>query len=193
VISLALPGNQHSPAATPAVVRTATQADEGELLQLLHLMHSEGGLVELDEDRARQMFVRAFNREGGHIIGVIGDKKIEAAIGLVISQFWYGASHHIEEYFCYVHPDHRRSQHAKALLGFAKRCSKALQIPLLIGVLSNRRTASKVRLYRSQLGASVGEFFLFNHPWKQAGAEEKPRVRIPAVTAPMPGIEERAS
>jgi hypothetical protein len=52
-----LPGNdrvvQAKKVAAP-VVRTATKADEPELLRLLRLMLAEGGLTPLDEDRARR-------------------------------------------------------------------------------------------------------------------------------------------
>ena len=172
-------------------VRGATRADEHELLRLLHLMHDEGGLMPLDEHRARETFARAFNREGGNIIGVIdGDKKIEAAICMTIGRFWYAEDFHLEEVFAFVDPNHRQSSHAKALLAFAKQCSKVLRIPLLIGVLSNKRTAAKVRLYRAQFGESAGAFFLFNSHWN-LDAAPKPRVRVRARTAPMQTSEVR--
>jgi GNAT superfamily N-acetyltransferase len=168
-------------ASAASEVRIALRADEPELLRLLRLMHAEGGLVDLDEDRAREMFARAFNRQGA-VIAVIGTGAIEAAICLNISSFWYSKNSHLEEIFAFVDPNHRRSRHASALIEFAKRCAKETGLALLIGVLSNKRGATKAELYRRKLGESLGQFFLFNHHWNAAA---KPRVRVRARTAPV--------
>jgi hypothetical protein len=37
-----------------------------------------------------------------------------------------------------------------------------MEMPLLIGVLSNHRTEAKVRLYERQFGKPTGAFFLYN-------------------------------
>lgn len=148
-------------------VRVARKSDEPELLRLLHLMHAEGGLLPLDVERARETFNIAFNRKGG-IIGVIGDGKIEAATYLLITTHWYTRSHHLEELFCFVDPDHRQSTHAKSLIAFAKDSATALAMPLLIGIMTNKRMAPKVRLYRGQLGHPAGAYFIFNSRWEFA-------------------------
>ncbi len=146
-------------------VRTATAADEPEILRLLHLMHQEGGLLPLHEDHARAMFGRAFNRKGG-IIGVIGPSDaIEGMIYLLLTRFWYTAADHLEEIFNYVHPDHRKAGHAGTLIRFAKTCADEIAIPLAIGVLTNHRMAEKVRLYRRYLGPPAGAFFVYNASW----------------------------
>lgn len=142
-------------------IRIATREDEPELLRLLKLMHAEGGLFPLDEDRARQMFAKAFDRKGG-IIGVIGPPDdIEGLIGLLITSFWYTRENHIEEYCNYVRPDKRQTTHAKTLISFARQCSDAIEIPLVIGVMTNRRVVEKVRLYRRSLGNPAGAFFVY--------------------------------
>jgi hypothetical protein len=163
--------------AVAAEVRVATREDEPEIIRLLHLMHAEGGLQPLDLDCARQMFDRAFDKQGA-VIGVIGNTPIEAAIYLLITRNWYTRHHHIEECFCFVNPNYRRSMHAKVLIGFAKECSLKLDLPLFIGVLSSKRRAAKERLYRSQLGESSGSMFVFNS--KPPG---KPQIRVPARSA----------
>lgn len=146
-------------------VRIATREDEPQILELLHLMHAEGGLFPLDEDRAREMFARAFDRKGG-IIGVIGDRhSIEAMIGLLITSFWYTRHNHIEEIYNFVRPDKRQTNHAKTLISFAKTCSDAIEIPLVIGVMTNRRVVEKVRLYRRVLGNPAGAFFVHGGQW----------------------------
>lgn len=146
-------------------VRTATAADEPEILRLLHLMHQEGGLLPLDEAHARAMFARAFNRRGG-IIGVIGPPDaIEGMIYLLLTRFWYTGADHLEELFNYVRPDCRKSGHAGTLISFAKTCADEIGIPLAIGVLTNHRMVEKVRLYRRYLGAPAGAFFVYNASW----------------------------
>jgi N-acetylglutamate synthase-like GNAT family acetyltransferase len=146
-------------------IRLATREDEPQLLELLRLMHAEGGLVPLDENRAREQFARAFNRQGG-IIGVIGASgNIEAAIFLLITQHWYARDHHLEELFCFVRPDRRHSSHAKTLITFAKDCAEKVGLPLLIGISTGVRMAAKVRMYRRILGPPAGAYFIANAKW----------------------------
>jgi hypothetical protein len=164
-------------------VRPATREDEPEIIRILHLMHAEGGLQPLDLDCAKQMFDRAFDKQGA-VIGVIGRRPIEAMTYLLITRNWYTSAHHIEECFVYVNPDFRRSTHAKTLIGFAKACSLKLDLPLFIGVLSNKRRAAKTRLYRSQLGESSGELFVFN-----SKPPVKPRIRVAATTVHYQGAQ----
>jgi len=146
-------------------VRLGTRADEPEIIRLLHLMHAENGLQGLDEDRARLLFNRAFNRDGG-IIGLIGPSDdIKAMIYLAIGRMWYTTDEHLEECFNYVRPDCRKSDYAKQLIQYAKTCADGLQIPLLIGVLANKRTSAKVRLYQRYLGVPAGAFFVYGAHW----------------------------
>lgn len=145
-----------------SVVRTATREDEGGLMDMCRLLHSENGIFPLDEELVRDMLHRAFNRGGG-LIGVIGEKdKLEGMIYLHISNYWYSREVYLEELFNFVHPDHRRSHHAKALIDFAKKCAGGdTGVRLLIGVVSNIQTQAKVRLYERQLGPPAGAFFLY--------------------------------
>jgi GNAT superfamily N-acetyltransferase len=145
------------------MVRTATASDEAEIIKVLHEMHAEGGLLNLDVDSARNMFAFAFEKRGG-IIGVIGNP-IEAAIGLLITRFWYTKENHLEEFFSFVRQPYRNTNHAKTLISFAKKCSDEIGIPLVIGVLTNKRIEGKVRLYRRSLGYPAGAFFVYNANW----------------------------
>jgi GNAT superfamily N-acetyltransferase len=128
-------------------------------------MHAEGGLLSLDVDCAREMFARSFNKTGG-IIGIIGDKtRIHAMISLLITRWWYTRENHLEEIFAYVHPDYRKSNYARTLIEFAKKCSDEIGIPLVIGVMTNSRIVEKVRLYRRSLGFPAGAVFVYNGNW----------------------------
>jgi len=149
----------------PAPVRIATADDGPAILDLLHLMHAEGGLLSLDVGAAQDMFDFAFKKKGG-IIGVVGQAgKIEGAIGLLITRFWYTRENHLEEYFNFIHPDYRKSSHARTLIAFAKKCADEIKIPLVIGVMTNKRVVEKVRLYRRSLGNPAGAFFVYGGTW----------------------------
>ena len=146
-------------------VRLATSEDESDVMNLLHLMHAESGLMPLDEMRAKEMFQRAFQRKGA-IIGVIGKVgDIRAMIYLLISQFWYTNQFHLEEVFNFVRPDHRESNYAGQMITFAKKCANDTSLPLVIGVLTNKRVEGKVRLYRRNLGYPAGAVFVYNASW----------------------------
>jgi N-acetylglutamate synthase-like GNAT family acetyltransferase len=129
-------------------IRVATREDEPALLELLQTMHAEGGLLPLDLDRARAMFARAFDRRGG-IIGVIGPKNdIEAMIGLLITSFWYTRSNHLEQFVLCVRPDKRKNKHAETLRSSANKCSEAIGIPMVVGLVSDKQTQTKSRARR---------------------------------------------
>lgn len=150
---------------SPSVVRPATPADEESLMSLCSLLHAENAAFSKNDAKVRGMLHRAFARQGVSI-GVIGPAgAVEGAIILMISSYWYSDEHHLEELFNYVHPDHRKSHHAKSLLQFAKRCADELGKPLNIGVMSGKRTASKINLYRKIFGYPIGTFFLYNNQW----------------------------
>jgi len=146
-------------------VRLATPEDEEEVIQLLHVLHAEGGLMPLDEMAAREMFQRAFHRKGA-ILGVIGEPgDIQAMIFLLISKFWYTTQFHLEELFNFIRPDKRKSDYASKMIEFAKKCANETKLPLVIGVLTNDRMEGKVRLYRRSLGYPAGAFFVYNAAW----------------------------
>lgn len=104
------------------------------------------------------------NRNGG-IIGVIYDhdnKIVEGVIGLRLDKFWFSDQWFIKDIFMYVHPEFRRSTRAKCLIAFAKECAKKMNIPLLMGIMSNIRTEAKAKLYERQMNRA-GSFFVFNN------------------------------
>ena len=155
-------------------VRIAIQSDEDEIMNLLAIMHAEGGILPLDEMEARNTFRMAFNRQGG-ILGVIGESgDIKAMIFLLISRFWYTKHHHLEELFNFVRPDVRKSKenYAPRLIDFAKSCSDEIGIPLTIGILTNQRMEGKVRLYRRSLGVPAGAWFVHGANWQNESNED---------------------
>lgn len=145
-----------------SIVRLANPDDEEGIMALCRMLHEENGLFPLDDDMVRDTIRKAFNKQG--FIGVIGAKDaLEGIIYMVISNFWYSKKPHLEELFNYVHPDHRKSEHAKSLIEFAKKCATN-DIRLVIGVISNTRTEAKIRLYERRLGKPAGAFFVYPPP-----------------------------
>ena len=157
--------------ATLSKTRIASPSDESELLRLVVLMHAESGWAPLDLDCVRETLAKAWERRGG-IITVIGPPgSIRAMMYVWITRPWFSYSNHLEELFCWVHPEHRRSDYSKLLIEEAKKYSDQIsaqsgqKVPLLMGVLTNKRMAAKVRLYRLFFGMPVGAFFMHNATW----------------------------
>lgn len=152
-------------------VRKATPADAPELMEMCRDLHAENAMFSMNDNKVSAMLARALTpppiddespREPpGAVIGVLRRaEKIEAAIFLLITSFWYSNDFCLEELFSYVRPEYRRSTNAKELINFGKRCSDELGIPLVIGVVSNERTKAKVGLYQRQLSDPCGAYFL---------------------------------
>lgn len=149
-------------------VRTALPADEEEVMAMCRMLHAENGLFDMSETRVRGVIKMALDRQGG-VLGVIGPAgHIEAMIYMLISQIWHSDQWHLEELFSYCRPEYRKSNNAKLLIQFAKRCSDELDLPLIIGVISNDRTEQKVRLYQRQFGKPHGAFFVHHTKWNGA-------------------------
>lgn len=142
-------------------VRPAEPQDEDKIISMIQLLHDENGLFPLSTKKVRQYMQRYFRREGA-LIGVIGDVGDPVgSIYLEIGQPYYSEAWYLNEAWNFVHPDHRRSDYAKKLLGWAKHVSEEMQLPLMLGIVSNHRTEAKIRLYEKQL-EKAGAFFVWN-------------------------------
>jgi hypothetical protein len=79
---------------------------------------------------------------------------------MIVDEIWYSPDYQLLELSLFVAPDHRKSTLAKQLMAFSKAASEGLKLDLTIGVLSNDRTAAKVRLYQRQF-QTAGAYFLY--------------------------------
>jgi hypothetical protein len=151
-------------ATTFAGVRLARPEDEDAVYQLLLPLYEENAIMPLSEARVRAQ-IRAGTRGEGGIVGVIeGADRLEASIGLVFNQFWYTEAWHLNELWCFVHPDHRASTHARRLIEFGKWCADRLsggetRVPLLLGIVTRHRLLPKLRLFQRQ-APQVGAIFM---------------------------------
>lgn len=153
-------------------IRLGTPEDETAMLDLALRAWEENGINDVNPEKMLAMIRPALYLWQG-LVGIIGKpgEKIEGAVLLRLSQMWYSDSWMLEEKAIFVDPEFRKSKggrksatklHASTLCDFSKRVADELKIPLIIGVLSNHRTESKIRLYERSFGPPAGAFFLYN-------------------------------
>lgn len=145
-------------------VRVATPDDVHQIMDLCMLASDENGFVRPEPKKLLEEIWPALHRSHG-IIGVIGEPgadHFEGGILLRTCKLWYSDQLVLEERGVFVHPEYRNAKggRARKLCEFAKTASKMLEMPLLIGILSNDRTAGKVRLYERIFGKPTGAYWL---------------------------------
>ncbi len=146
-------------------IRVATTDDVDDLMKIATLATAENGFVEPNPMKLLQTIYGAATLQTG-VIGIIGPEgslDIEGVVLLCIGSQWYSDSLGIEERVVWVRPDLRsaRGGRGKLLCEYSKSVADGLGLPLVIGVLSNRRTAAKVRMYQRIFGEPAGAFFLY--------------------------------
>jgi len=145
-------------------VRIGQPEEVHEIMDLALAACSENGFANPNPVKLLGQIWSALNLDNG-IMGIIGEPgKLEGGILLRVADVWYSDDRLLEEKAIFIHPDYRSAKggRARRLCEFAKRASVMLEVPLLIGVLSNDRTRAKVRLYERQFGDQTGAFFLYN-------------------------------
>ncbi len=159
---------------SPSVVRRAIPEDSDEIWRLFLLLHAENAMLPIKPEKVDFYLKRFLNpstiepNDSGPrgILAVIGEVgKLEGLIMLMISGFWYSDTMLIEEALNFVDPQCRKSNHAKALISYARHIIDDLRceytdLKLLIGIISNKRTAGKIRLY-SQFLEPSGCYFVY--------------------------------
>lgn len=142
-------------------VRVAIPVDAPAIFDLMMLAHDEAGEHVVCPEKVVARIWEAVNRNGS-LIGVVGDpgKALCGYVFMVLDEVWYSTNMQILELSNFVHPDHRRSNYAKQLIAFSKKCADGLGLDLTMGVMSNARTEAKCRLYQRQL-TPVGQFFVY--------------------------------
>jgi hypothetical protein len=146
---------------TTSPVRKALPSDKAEIMEICAQDHAENGQFSLSQTKLERKISAILDGHEG-VIGIIRPRNvIEGIILMQFGQFWYTDDWCLEETLNYVRPDYRKSTNAKDMITFGKRCSDELGIPLVIGVVSNDRTKSKMELYRRQLGEPSGGYFIY--------------------------------
>lgn len=146
-------------------VRLAAPGDEDEIMAMCRRLHAENGLFALDDDLVRALLQRYFRRDKV-IVGVIGAPgHIEASTCIVFSTMYYTPEWHLAELWNFVDEPFRQSRNLEALIGFGKNSADRIGLPLITGIITDTRTAAKVRLYRRLLGTPAGAFFVYGGQW----------------------------
>ncbi|WP_376956412.1 GNAT family N-acetyltransferase (plasmid) [Azospirillum sp. A26] len=141
------------------MIRYATAGDIPAVEDLLRLMHAEIGMAPPDEEKARAVVARCFDRgTGAVLVACAEDGAIVGTLGMVFDQFWYTTAWHLQEMWTFVHPDHRRSTHAKDLLLNALETARKVKVPFVAAVFTDQRTEGKRRLFARYL-PQVGAIF----------------------------------
>lgn len=152
----------------PDRVRIASPLDIDAIYTICTDAASENAMAPFNESKVRDTIKYAVYRQHGHVAGIIdGDNELAAIVILCLGQWWYSNEWMCEEKVAFVHPKYRRGSknkgHARALLQFSKWWAAQLAMPLLMGVLSDTRTAGKVELYKREL-PYTGALFLWRPP-----------------------------
>lgn len=157
---------------SPSAVRPAVPEDEPEIWRLFRALYDENALFTISDRKVQYYIDRLLKPETisandtgpRGFIGVIGPVgALEGAIMLTLGSVWYSEDISLDEHLNFVDPAHRSSNHAKALIDYAKTVTDRTGIKLVIGILSTHRTAAKVRLYGQQL-TPAGAFFVYPSP-----------------------------
>lgn len=145
-------------------VRIGTPDDVHPMMDLAMQACDENGFVDPNPQKLLAEIWPALNLENG-IVGIIQDEggSLEGAILLRVGAMWYSDAQVVEERAIFVHPNFRSAKggRAKRLCEFSKKVADTLSLPLMIGVLSNHRTAGKIRMYQRIFGEPSGAFFLY--------------------------------
>jgi len=163
---------------SPSIVRPAGPADEPEIWRLFNLMHKENGLFKMSVPKVQYYLDRVLYPEKiagmdagpRGFIGVIGAAgALEGVIMLVLGAAWYSDEISLDDAVNFVDPAHRESNHAKALIAYAKHMVDEVRLGhptfrMIVGVLSTKRTAAKIRLYERMQLAPIGAFFAYPPP-----------------------------
>lgn len=156
--------------AAPDTVVVATEPWFPGVMDAVQLAHGENGQHALDLDKTAAIVWRGVTRQKA-IIGAIGSPAfVKALVVLTIEPISYSNDEQILEHLAYVRPDHRRSNHAKMLIQFAKHCSDEIGLDLMIGIVSDSRLEAKRRLYERQL--PIGGFWFTHRPRLAAASPE---------------------
>lgn len=164
------PRRIYGPTKKPESVRIATPRDEKAVFDLMVMAHKENGqqFAPLNPRKVEDQIQAATNLKG-NVLGLIDGLDGPVAMALLSPcQWWWAESHYFGDLVQYVHPEHRKSQHADDLLTFERWCADDMArgtgypIYLVAGVLSLYRTREKERLWRRHLN-SVGSLYIY--PW----------------------------
>ena len=144
-------------------VRTGRPGDVHGVMRLALAACADNGLTDPSPVKLLKEIWPSLNLDHG-IMGIVEEEEIRAAALIRMDSLWYSEEKTLIERAIFVEPAYRAAKggRARLLCEWAKNLSKSLDLPLVIGVLSNERTEAKNRLYARQFGAPAGTYYIFN-------------------------------
>jgi GNAT superfamily N-acetyltransferase len=141
-------------------VRVADAGDLARVCDLLVMLHAETPHAGLSRRRLEETVREVLDR--GAVVCTLDRGVVVGTCGLAVERPWFSDDLWVRDVWLFVHPGHRRSPHARALLRTARRYAEGLRMRLLMEVAGGpagggaRRVAAKLRLYRRELGEPTG-------------------------------------
>jgi hypothetical protein len=158
-------------------VRCAIPDEVDEVMRLALAGCEENAFVPYETDLVLQDVWAALNLQAG-LVGAIGPVggRLEGAVLLRVGTVWYSRSPTIEERAIYVDPEFRQAKGGRAarLFEFSHYIADSLGLPLTIGVLSDERTAAKIRMYSRSMGPQDGAYWVY---WPKGHPKHKELVK----------------
>lgn len=157
------------PSVKPKNVRVATIADEKAIFDLLmeDLKENAETIAPINPDRVAQHLFACTRKKAGHCGLIDGpDGKPIAIVMLFPMKWWWSEQWYYREGVCYVHPDHRKSNHAADLLSYSRwwvdnfTTSFGYRTYLVCGVMGLKRVREKAIFYRRRF-MQVGWEFMY--------------------------------
>jgi hypothetical protein len=141
-------------------MRAADIADLDAVWTLIVQMHTENGVLALDESTALTT-VRTIVESGQALVSTDDTGKIVASLGLVYGQpCWYSTDKGLVDRWFYVHPDHRGEAHMQNLILTAKKMARIADVPLFISVAATKKPVKKM-LFLEKYMRPFGGAFLY--------------------------------
>lgn len=153
-------------------VRLGHSGDADKIYNFLLGLHDENSIFSLNEHRARQTINEIVTPQYGCIGLIDNGNGIEGSIGLRVAQLWYTNEWFLDELWNYVHPDYRNTNHGNTLTEFAKQKSHDIGLPLLMGIVTRKRLAPKMRMYQRKL-SQIGAWFVYGRKFDDLYAQRK--------------------
>ena len=164
------------PRSESGTVRLGKAEDEDAIYELLRLDVAENAeiVAPANEEDIRATIRQALTKP--NIVGLIDgpEGKPVAVVMLLCVKWWWSKSFYYQEIPLFVHPDHRKSHHARELIAFQRWWTDEMtrafgyRVHLLCGVLGTKRVRSKIALYR-RMFRLCGAVFLY--PWPMNGRD----------------------
>lgn len=141
-------------------VRVATEADRDAVEALARLMHAEVGMFPIAADKLRATIDLGIKHK---LIGLTGGERPTGVLCLAIESLHYTDDFHLTDKFFFVHPDHRKTPHARSLLEWAKHVGDQVGVPVFVAIFNTKRTEAKARMMERHL-TYAGSMFVHGLP-----------------------------